>query len=171
MWRRHHRSGSIAYNRVHLESGVCGTVDCGHIELGRDGVLDVFCHARPLCSRSLDPDRRAMLLPMPAEHTGRLWIPRKALNTVNDSAKEPCYLVFNPACHSRVPSQIPSRYSCRLQRGSHQRPDAVYDGRNNLRQLRHQLRDGLNDTGCQLDEDIHAGFKNGRQVPTDELHD
>ena len=97
---------------------------------------------------------------------------QKALNAVNDSTKEPCYLVFNPSCHSRdtVPDtshDILTDFNDR----ANQRPDAIYDGRNNLRQLRHQLRDGLNDTCCQLDEDVHTGFKNGRQIPADELHD
>ena len=97
---------------------------------------------------------------------------QKALNAVNDSAKEPCYLVSNPARHScdTVPD-TPHDILTNFDDGTNQRPDAVYNGRNNLRQLRHQLRDGLNDTGRQLDEDIHAGFKNGRQVPADELHD
>ena len=75
----------------------------------------------------------------------------QALDAIDDAAEETGHLVFDPTSHRG--NTAPNAFDDALadvDDTAHQRPDATHDCRDDLRQLRYELRDCLNDTTCEL---------------------
>ena len=76
---------------------------------------------------------------------------QQTLHAVDDAAEEAFDLIRYPANHGRdtLPDTLHDALA-HVDDTAHQRPDAAHDCRDDLRQLRYELRDCLNDTTCEL---------------------
>ena len=126
-------------------------VDRGKIKLSGDSALDVLPDAAHRLLEAFAHAEGHVRTNLVGEHFRRRVDAEQAFHAVDDAAEEACHLVSNPANHGR--NTAPNTFDNALadvDDTAHERPYAAHDCRNDLRQLRYELRDCLNDTTCEL---------------------
>ena len=147
---RNRRSVDVGHNRHHTIRHV-RRYFCRQIKLGRKGILHVFLDTAHRLLKAFAHAEGHVRTNLVGEHFRRRVDAEQAFHAVDDAAEEACHLVGNPANHGR--NTAPNTFDNALadvDDTAHERPDAAHDCRNDLRQLRYELRDCLNDTTCEL---------------------
>ena len=140
-------------------------VDRGQIKLSGDSALDVLPDAAHRLLEAFAHAEGHVRTNLVGEHFRRRVDAEQAFHAVDDAAEEACHLVGNPANHGR--NTAPNTFDNALadiHDAAHQCPDTVHDGGDDLRQLRYELRDGLNNAARELKQELDAGFQNERHI-------